>query len=121
MIQTLLGREGFRKGMDLYFERHDGQAATVEDFVTCFEDATGRDLQQFMTWYSQAGTPELVCQLKYDAAPRPRISRSPRCCRPHRARPRRSRCTSPCGSDCSAATARTSTSRWPPASGSRTA
>ena len=67
MIQTLLGREGFRKGMDLYFERHDGQAATVEDFVTCFEDATGKDLKQFMTWYSQAGTPELVCQLKYDA------------------------------------------------------
>ena len=66
MIQTLLGREGFRKGMDLYFERHDGQAATVEDFVACFEDANGRDLQQFMTWYSQAGTPELVCQLKYD-------------------------------------------------------
>src|SRR6476620_10091259 len=67
MLQTLLRREGFRKGMDLYFERHDGQAATVEDFVTCFEDATGRDLKQFMTWYSQAGTPELVCQLKYDA------------------------------------------------------
>ena len=67
MIQTLLGRDGFRKGMDLYFERHDGQAATVEDFVTCFEDSSGRDLKQFMTWYSQAGTPELVCQLKYDA------------------------------------------------------
>ncbi|MBX9592096.1 MAG: aminopeptidase N [Hyphomonadaceae bacterium] len=67
MIQTLLGREGFRKGMDLYFERHDGQAATVEDFVSCFEDSSGRDLKQFMTWYSQAGTPELVCQLKYDA------------------------------------------------------
>jgi aminopeptidase N len=67
MIQTLLGREGFRRGMDLYFERHDGQAATVEDFVACFEDATGKDLGQFMTWYSQAGTPELVCQLKYDA------------------------------------------------------
>jgi aminopeptidase N len=66
MVQTLLGSEGFRKGMDLYFERHDGQAATVEDFVACFEDANGRDLQQFMTWYSQAGTPELVCQLKYD-------------------------------------------------------
>ena len=67
MLQTLLGREGFRKGMDLYLERHDGQAATVEDFVTCFEDATAKDLEQFMTWYSQAGTPELVCQLKYDA------------------------------------------------------
>jgi aminopeptidase N len=67
MLQTMLGREGFRRGMDLYFERHDGQAATVEDFVACFADATGKDLQQFMTWYSQAGTPELVCQLKYDA------------------------------------------------------
>ena len=67
MIQTLLGHDGFRRGMDLYFERHDGQAATVEDFVACFEDATGKDLGQFMTWYSQAGTPELVCQLKYDA------------------------------------------------------
>jgi aminopeptidase N len=67
MLQTLLGVEGFRKGMDLYFERHDGHAATVEDFVACFEDATGKDLQQFMNWYAQAGTPELVCQLKYDA------------------------------------------------------
>ncbi len=53
--------------MDLYFERHDGQAATVEDFVACFADATGKDLHQFMTWYAQAGTPELVCQLKHDA------------------------------------------------------
>jgi len=67
MIQTLLGRERFRKGLDLYFARHDGQAATVEQFLACFEDATGKDLGQFMTWYSQAGTPELVCQLKYDA------------------------------------------------------
>jgi aminopeptidase N len=67
MIQTLLGRESFRKGMDLYFERHDGQAATVEDFVSCFEDVSGRDLKQFMSWYSQAGTPELVCQIRYDA------------------------------------------------------
>jgi len=66
MLQTLLGREGFRKGMDLYFARHDGRAATVEDFISCFEDACGRDLSQFMTWYSQAGTPELVCQLAYD-------------------------------------------------------
>ncbi len=66
MLQTLLGRKGFRKGMDLYFERHDGQAATVEEFVACFEDACGHDLGQFMTWYSQAGTPELVCQLKHD-------------------------------------------------------
>jgi aminopeptidase N len=66
MIMTIVGREGFRKGMDLYFERHDGDAATVEDFVRCFEDANKIDLSQFMTWYSQAGTPELVCALKYD-------------------------------------------------------
>jgi aminopeptidase N len=66
MLQTLLGREGFRKGLDLYFERYDGQAVTVEDFVACFADVSGRDLDQFMTWYSQAGTPELVCQLKHD-------------------------------------------------------
>ena len=51
MLQTLLGPRRFRKGMDLYFERHDGEAATVEDFVACFEDATGKDLKQFMTWY----------------------------------------------------------------------
>ncbi len=67
MIQTLLGREGFRKGLDLYFERHDGQAATVEEFVACFEDSSGKSLRQFMTWYAQAGTPELECKLKYDA------------------------------------------------------
>jgi aminopeptidase N len=70
MLQTLLGRDGFRKGMDLYFERHDGQAATVEDFVACFADTSGRDLAQFMTWYSQAGTPEVACALKYDARTR---------------------------------------------------
>ncbi|MFN0218094.1 MAG: aminopeptidase N [Hyphomicrobium sp.] len=68
MIETILGREAFRAGMDLYFERCDGQAATVEDFIKCFEDASGRDLQHFMRWYSQAGTPELVCDFKYDRA-----------------------------------------------------
>jgi aminopeptidase N len=67
MIQTLLGREGFRKGLDLYFDRHDGQAATVEEFVACFEDSSAKNLRQFMTWYAQVGTPELVCKLKYDA------------------------------------------------------
>ncbi len=67
MLQTLLDRDGFRKGMDLYFERHDGQAVTVEDFVACFADSSGRDLKQFMTWYQQAGTPELVCEVDYDA------------------------------------------------------
>ncbi|MEE9359518.1 MAG: aminopeptidase N [Hyphomicrobium sp.] len=66
MIQTLLGREAFRRGMDLYFERHDGDAATVEEFITCFENASGTSLTQFRLWYSQAGTPELVCALRYD-------------------------------------------------------
>lgn len=66
MIQTLLGREAFRRGMDLYFERHDGEAATVEEFITCFENASGTNLTQFRLWYSQAGTPELVCALRYD-------------------------------------------------------
>jgi aminopeptidase N len=57
MYQTLLGRDGFRKGMDLYFERHDGQAVTCDDFRAAMADANGRDLTQFERWYSQAGTP----------------------------------------------------------------
>ena len=68
MLQTLVGMDGFREAMDLYFERHDGEATTVEAFVKCFEDACKRDLKQFMLWYSQAGTPELVCSLSYDRA-----------------------------------------------------
>jgi aminopeptidase N len=67
MLQTLLGRDGFRKGLDLYFDRHDGEAATVEDFVAAMADTSGRDLSQFMLWYNQAGTPELACSLDYDA------------------------------------------------------
>ncbi len=67
MIKVLLGPELFRKGMDLYFSRHDGEAATVEQFVQCFADASGRDLSQFMRWYSQAGTPEVVVTPHYDA------------------------------------------------------
>ena len=66
MILTILGRDGFRDGLDLYFERHDGEAATVEQFIKCFEDACSTDLSQFMLWYSQAGTPEVVCRLDYD-------------------------------------------------------
>ncbi|HYJ58739.1 MAG TPA: aminopeptidase N [Methyloceanibacter sp.] len=66
MLQTLLGRDGFRKGLDLYFERHDGAAVTVEDFVAAMADSSGRDLSQFMLWYTQAGTPELACSLDYD-------------------------------------------------------
>ena len=66
MLQVLVGREGFRAATDLYFQRHDGDAATVEDFITCFEDSSKRDLTQFARWYSQAGTPELICSLRYD-------------------------------------------------------
>ncbi len=68
MIETILGRDQFRAGMDLYFERHDGDAATVEDFIACFEDASGVSLKQFRHWYSQAGTPEVSCKLSYDSA-----------------------------------------------------
>ncbi len=67
MIKALLGADLFRKGMDLYFARHDGEAATVEQFVQCFADASGRDFSQFMRWYSQAGTPEVVVTPHYDA------------------------------------------------------
>jgi aminopeptidase N len=67
MIATILGRDGFKKGMDLYFERHDGEAATVEDFVKSFEDANGRDLTQFSLWYHQAGTPQITVSSTYDA------------------------------------------------------
>ncbi|WP_341504090.1 aminopeptidase N [Gallaecimonas sp. GXIMD4217] len=60
MLHQLLGKDGFRKGSDLYFERHDGQAVTCDDFVTAMADANGRDLSQFRLWYSQSGTPELT-------------------------------------------------------------
>ncbi|MGN7743968.1 aminopeptidase N [Pseudomonas sp. 22526] len=67
MIRTLVGAEGFRKGSDLYFERHDGQAVTCDDFVKAMEDANGIDLAQFKRWYSQAGTPRLAVSEAYDA------------------------------------------------------
>ena len=67
MIHELLGPEDFRKGSDLYFERHDGQAVTTEDFVRAMEDASGVDLGQFRRWYSQAGTPRLDISAEYDA------------------------------------------------------
>ncbi len=70
MIHTLLGAEGFRKGMDLYFQRHDGQAVTTDDFVAAMADATGVDLTQFKLWYDQAGTPTLKVSRSYDAAAR---------------------------------------------------
>jgi aminopeptidase N len=67
MIKTMLGAQTFRAGMDLYFKRHDGEAATVEQFVQCFADASRRDMTQFMRWYSQAGTPQVTVKTRYDA------------------------------------------------------
>ncbi|WP_425666822.1 aminopeptidase N [Vibrio tubiashii] len=66
MMHTLLGEEGFQKGMKLYFERHDGTAATCEDFVSAMEDASGVDLKQFRLWYSQSGTPTVKVSSEYD-------------------------------------------------------
>jgi aminopeptidase N len=70
MIRTILGAKLFRAGMDLYFERHDGQAATIEDFLKVFEDVSGRDLAQFALWYHQAGTPNLTVSYTHNAAAR---------------------------------------------------
>jgi aminopeptidase N len=66
MLKTLVGDEGYRKATDLYFQRHDGEAATVEDWVKCFEDSSGRDLSQFRLWYVQAGTPVIEAKSHYD-------------------------------------------------------
>ncbi len=68
MLKTLLGPKKFREGMDLYFERHDGQAVTQEDFVKVFADVSGRDLSQFMLWYTQAGAPHVAVSESYDAS-----------------------------------------------------
>ncbi|MDH5324035.1 MAG: aminopeptidase N [Gammaproteobacteria bacterium] len=67
MLHHLLGAEGFRKGTDLYFQRHDGQAVTTDDFVKALEDANDADFTQFKRWYSQAGTPQLQVRTHYDA------------------------------------------------------
>ena len=67
MLHTVLGAEAFRKGTDLYFARHDGTAATCDDFVTAMENASGRDLTQFKRWYSQAGTPLLKVADSFDS------------------------------------------------------
>ena len=68
MVQTILGHDKFRKGSDLYFARHDGTAATCDDFIKAMEDANHIDLTQFKLWYAQAGTPEVKAHGKYDAA-----------------------------------------------------
>ncbi|QUM76496.1 aminopeptidase N [Moritella sp. 24] len=67
MIHTLLGEQNFRAGMDLYFERHDGQAVTCDDFVASMQDASGVDLTLFKNWYSQSGTPQVTVTDNYDA------------------------------------------------------
>ncbi len=68
MMATMVGPERFRRGTDLYFDRHDGEAATCEDFVRAIEDGAGIDLTQFRLWYSQAGTPRIAARLEGDAA-----------------------------------------------------
>lgn len=65
MIHTLLGARLFRAGMDIYFERHDGQACTIEDFIACFADVSGCNFSQFMLWYEQAGTPRVKARFDY--------------------------------------------------------
>ncbi|ODN70571.1 Aminopeptidase N [Methylobrevis pamukkalensis] len=66
-LKILIGDAAFKAGMDLYFARHDGEAATIEQFIACFAEASGRDLSQFMLWYSQAGTPQIDITDAYDA------------------------------------------------------
>ena len=67
MLKRLIGDAAFFKGMDIYFDRHDGDAATIEDFYTCFEEASGEDLSQFRLWYAQAGTPTVTVTENWDA------------------------------------------------------
>ncbi|HEX2940075.1 MAG TPA: aminopeptidase N, partial [Rhodopila sp.] len=68
MMATIIGRQAFRRGMDLYFARHDNQAVTIDDFVQAMQDASGVDLQRFKLWYHQAGTPDVSVEDSYDHA-----------------------------------------------------
>ncbi len=97
MYHTLLGADGFRQGMDLYFERHDGQAVTCDDFRAAMADANGADLEQFERWYSQAGTPLVEASGEWDAeravppdaapvVPRDRYATTPRAAAAHAGR-----------------------------------
>jgi aminopeptidase N len=70
MIRTLIGKDAFRRGMDLYFARHDGQAVTCDEFVAAMADASGSNFTQFMRWYDQAGTPRVTARGHYDSAAR---------------------------------------------------
>ncbi len=65
MLKTLIGADAFRRGMDLYFERWDGHATTVEAFIACFAEASGEDLTDFFAWYEQAGTPRVSLKTRY--------------------------------------------------------
>ena len=67
MLREIIGKDVFRRGMDIYFERCDGTAATIEDFLACFEKAAGRDLSEFKNWYAQSGTPRVTLSGRYDA------------------------------------------------------
>ncbi len=67
MLRCLIGHDAYHAGMDLYFQRFDGKAATVEDFISCFAEASGRDLTHFALWYAQAGTPKVTAKGEYDA------------------------------------------------------
>jgi aminopeptidase N len=82
MIRTLIGAAAFRRGMDLYFQRHDGQAVTCDDFVQSMADASGADLTQFKRWYDQAGTPVLDVRSEYDAARASYTLTAKQSCRP---------------------------------------
>lgn len=68
MYETILGRAGFRKGLDLYFQRHDGAAVTCDDFLAAMADANGEDLAALSNWYGQSGTPRVTARGAYDAA-----------------------------------------------------
>ncbi|MGE4400930.1 MAG: aminopeptidase N [Desulfobulbus sp.] len=84
MLHTLLGADTFRRGMDIYFERHDGQAVTCDDFVGAMETAWGKDLTQFKRWYAQAGTPELTVAADYNADKRQLVLTVEQTCPPTR-------------------------------------
>ncbi len=87
MLQTLVGRDGFRKGLELYFARHDGQAVTCDDFVAAIADANGRDLRQFGRWYAQAGTPRLAITGEHDPQARRYTLRVEQRCAPSPGQP----------------------------------
>jgi aminopeptidase N len=89
MYATLLGKDGFRRGMDLYFQRHDGQAVTCDDFRAAMADANAVDLAQFERWYSQSGTPVVECRGEYDAARKTYTLEAAQSCPPTPGQPRK--------------------------------